>query len=164
LTLIIVLFLCTLIAALLAVFAVRLMMAAVCLLMASLLIALLMFRFSSPLAAVFELSICAGLITVIFISTISFVRPLTNEELTARRKERIKKYLPLPPILAVVGALSYFLINPANLPVHAAAVPADVRKLLWESRQADLLGQILILLMGVFGIVVLFRGSEKNEH
>ncbi|MFA5085344.1 MAG: hypothetical protein WC482_03165, partial [Candidatus Omnitrophota bacterium] len=43
----------------------------------SAIITIIMFRLGSPLAAVFELSVCTGLITAVFVSTISLVKPLT---------------------------------------------------------------------------------------
>ena len=39
-----------------------------------------MFRLGAPLAGVFELSVCTGLISVLFISTISLTEPLTPEQ------------------------------------------------------------------------------------
>ncbi|HEX7561381.1 MAG TPA: hypothetical protein VF347_04240, partial [Candidatus Humimicrobiaceae bacterium] len=63
------------IAALMVVFSSRLLLAAISLAATSIMLTLLMFKLNSPIAAVFELSICAGLITVIFITTISFVKP-----------------------------------------------------------------------------------------
>ena len=38
----------------------------------------------------------------------------------------------------------------------------DVRTVLWNVRQLDLFGQILILLAGVFGVLVLFKREEKD--
>ena len=79
-------------AALMTVLSTRLLIAAIGLALTSVMITILMFKLKSPLAGVFELSICAGLITVIFISTISFVKPLTDKEIDERTKQRIKKY------------------------------------------------------------------------
>ena len=47
----------------------------------SVILAIVMFRLNSPLAAVFELSVCAGLISVLFVSTISITQPYTTEEI-----------------------------------------------------------------------------------
>jgi NADH-quinone oxidoreductase subunit J len=48
--------------------------AAICLGVASALLGVLFFVLNAPYAAVFELSICAGLITVLFVSTISLTK------------------------------------------------------------------------------------------
>ena len=47
-------------------------------------LAILMFRLTRPSAAVFELSVCAGLIPVIFISAISLTQRLKRDEAKAR--------------------------------------------------------------------------------
>ena len=51
-----------------------LLKASIALGIASVILSLIFFRFDSPYAAVFELSICSGLITVLFISAISMMR------------------------------------------------------------------------------------------
>ena len=69
-----------LIAALWTVMGRSLLKAAIGLAITSAVIAILMFRLDSPLAAVFELSVCTGLVTVLFVSTISLTKPLTREQ------------------------------------------------------------------------------------
>jgi len=44
----------------------------------------------------------------------------------------------------------------------AKAIENDVRHLLWHSRQIDLFGQIVVLLAGVFGIVLLFKETKEK--
>ena len=152
------------IAALMVVFSSKLLMAAISLAVTSIMVTLLMFRLNSPMAAVFELSICAGLITVIFITTISFVKTETQEELLETRKRRIKKYIALPVILIIVGVVISFVIKPMVLTLPAIAPETNVADVLWNLRQVDLLGQAIMLLVGVFGIVVLFKEGQKDEH
>jgi NADH-quinone oxidoreductase subunit J len=150
------------VAALMVVFSSRLLMGAITLAVTSIMVALLMFKLNSPLAAVFELSICAGLITVIFITTISFVKPLTREELIETRKKRIKKYITLPIILIIVGVLTSLVIKPMALNLPEIVQETNVANVLWNLRQVDLLGQAIVLLVGVFGIVVLFKEGQKK--
>ena len=45
--------------------------------------------------------------------------------------------------------------------VAGAEVITDMRALLWGPRALDLLGQILVLLAGVWGVVILFK-EEKS--
>ena len=149
------------IAALMVVFSSRLLLAAISLAVTSIMVTLLMFKLNSPIAAVFELSICAGLITVIFITTISFVKPVEQEDLKEDNKRRIKKYVGLPIILIVVGVATKFLIKPLTLSLPAVMQETNVANVLWNLRQVDLLGQAIILLVGVFGIVVLFKEGQK---
>ena len=149
------------IAALMVVFSSRLLLAAISLAVTSIMVTLLMFKLNSPIAAVFELSICAGLITVIFITTISFVKPVEQEDLVETRKKRIKKYVALPVILVIVGVVTKFVIKPMTLSLPAVIQETNVANVLWNLRQVDLLGQAIILLVGVFGIVVLFKEGQK---
>ena len=144
-----------------AVMATRLIYAALGLAFASVVLAVVMFRMGSPYAAVIELSVCAGLITAIFISVISLAKHETVAEIEARMKRRWKKYAPLPlaaAILAVV--LATVARHPRSLPQPLAET--DVRKVFWHFRQVDLLGQIIIVLVGAFGIVVLFKSWRKK--
>ena len=131
----------------------------------SAIISILMFRLDSPLAAVFELSVCAGLITAVFISAISLMKPLTHKETLELSKQRIKRYWYLPVIMIVVGILLTKLTIPIDfkIPPQAAQV-LDVRNVLWNSRPLDLLGQIVILLAGVFGIVILFKEFKETKN
>jgi NADH-quinone oxidoreductase subunit J len=161
LNLILALLIILIIAALMVVFSSRLLLAAISLAVTSIMVTLLMFKLNSPIAAVFELSICAGLITVIFITTISFVKPVEQEDLVETRKKRIKKYVALPVILIIVGLVTKFVIKPVTLSLPAVIQETNVANVLWNLRQVDLLGQAIILLVGVFGIVVLFKEGQK---
>lgn len=64
----------------------RLIRAVVGLAVTSAMLSIVMFRFNSSLAAVFELSVCAGLIFVIFITTVSFTARLSQEEYQQRKR------------------------------------------------------------------------------
>ena len=150
------------IAALMVVFSSRLLLAAISLAATSIMLTLLMFKLNSPIVAVFELSICAGLITVIFITTISFVKPVAQEDLIETRNKRIKKYAALPIILIIVGVVISYVIKPLVLALPAIVQEKNVANVLWNLRQVDLLGQAIILLVGVFGIVVLFKEGQKK--
>jgi NADH-quinone oxidoreductase subunit J len=157
----VVLLMALVVTALWAVMATRMIYAALGLAFASIALAIVMFRMGSPYAAVIELSVCAGLITAIFISVISLAKHETVAEIEARMKRRWKKYAPLPLVVAVVGvALSLMTKHPRSLPQPLPE--SDVRQVFWHMRQADLLGQILIVLVGAFGIVVLFKSWRKK--
>jgi NADH-quinone oxidoreductase subunit J len=127
----------------------------------SVVLTVLMFQLRSPLAAVFELSVCAGLISAIFISTISLTQPDTDRDTEAAQKERLRRYWYLPVFLLLIGVAVVGL----KLPFFEVTKPApteDVRHLLWNVRQLDLFGQIVILLAGAFGVVALFKEWRKH--
>ena len=137
----------------------NLLYSAIGLAVTSVVLTLLMFQLNAPLAGVFELSVCAGLITAVFISAISLTRPGTSDE----REPRAVARLVLLPILVAGVASVFFLANLAyRLPVPPPAAEGDVREVLWNTRQFDLLGLVMIILAGVFGVAILFK--EKFRH
>jgi len=139
-----------------------LLKAALGLAVTSALIAVILFRLDSPLAGVFELSVCAGLITAVFVSAISLMKPLTHKETIALSRARIKKYWPLPIIISAVILIFSASTVPTSIRVLPEAMEQNVQNVLWNSRSLDLFGQIVIVLAGVFGTVILFRESNKK--
>lgn len=140
----------------------RLIRSIIGLALVSVILSILMYRLDSPMAAVFELSVCAGLIPVIFITTISFTQRLSKEKLRIRKKERLAKFGLLPIITVLAGLLlfQYWQMPPLEAPAFPAQ-GSDVRSLLWNHRHLDLLGQVIILLAGVFGVVTLFKEPKQ---
>lgn len=141
-----------------------LLRAAIALALTSAILSILMFQMGAPLAGVFELSVCAGLISVVFISVISLTHRLPLKEFLARRRSRIFRFLYLPFILVAVGIALSFVHKPVNIVLPAAGAIGDVRIVMWNLRRLDLFGQIMILLAGVWGVLILFKGNEKNGN
>jgi NADH-quinone oxidoreductase subunit J len=141
----------------------RLIMAVVGLALTSAMLSIIIFRLDSPLAAVFELSVCAGLIPVIFITTVSFTHRLTKEGLRIRRKEKFAKFWLLPIIIVIVAVILFsYTQKPAHLVTSVSASGGrDVRYILWHTRQLDLLGQIAALLAAAVGVAVLFKEQKE---
>jgi NADH-quinone oxidoreductase subunit J len=134
----------------------------------SVILTILMFQLGATMAAVFELSVCAGLITVVFISTISMTKALTHNALLQKTRDRLKRYWYLPAILLLAGAAIAFFATPASPGLAAPATEAasfdDLKQLLWKGRQTDLLGQITIIFAGVTGVIVLFKERKGEEE
>ena len=127
-------------------------------------IAILMFRLNSPLAAVFELSVCTGLITVVFVSTISLTKPLTHKEIVELSKARNKRFGYLPLILIVSSVMLTLLRIKNNIMVQPATeAPKTVQHILWNVRQLDMIGQILVVIIGALGVVILFEERRRDE-
>ncbi|MDD5044554.1 MAG: NADH-quinone oxidoreductase subunit J [Candidatus Omnitrophica bacterium] len=142
------------------VMAIRLVRSAVGLALTSVVLSILMFRLNASLAAVFELSVCAGLISVIFITTISFTRRMSKSDFKTRRRQRLSKFWPLPLIIIAAAILLFWRHFPSE--VIFIRVPAEnVRDVLWNTRHIDLFGQVLVLLAGAFGVVALFKENKK---
>ena len=158
-----ILFILTAIAALWTVMGRSLLKAAIGLAVTSALISVIIFRLNSPLASVFELSVCAGLITAVFVSTISMTKPLTHKEILQVSKDRLKRYCYLPIILVIAGVA--FMLIPVKqdfTPVPFGQSQLDVRTLLWDYRRLDLLGQVIILIAGALGVVILFEEKKSK--
>ena len=129
----------------------------------SVLLAILLFQMGAPLAAVFELSVCAGLITVVFVATISMTRPLTHEEEEKAAKVRAVRFYPSFVVVTLVGLALWgarYALQAASPPAQALA---GVREVLWGARRLDLVGQLLIMFVGIFAVVVLFKRREGEE-
>jgi len=139
-----------------------LLKSAIGLALTSAVITIIMFRLNSPFAAVFELSVCTGLITAVFISTISLVKPLTHKQIVQLSKDRIKRFWYLPATVIVVGIVFIYLKIQMPLSLFAGQAEGNARDVLWNSRQLDLFGQIAVLLAGVFGVVILFKETKKK--
>jgi NADH-quinone oxidoreductase subunit J len=140
----------------------RLLRAVIGLAAASVLVTVLLFRLDSPLAGVFELSVCAGLISAVFLGAITLTQPETDESLAQSAKDRIRRYWYLPPLLVLVGVAVAQKTLPTVPPMPLSG--DDVRQVLWTSRHLDLLGQVIILVAGAFGVVVLFKEAKKHER
>jgi len=140
----------------------RVLRSAVALAATSAILAMLMFRLRSPIAGVFELSVCAGLIPVIFISTIGLTQRLGGEALAARRREKLRLYWALPLVVLLAGSVLLATKLPLDFIPPGPAGGQDVRQILWNLRHIDLIGQILVLGAGAFGVVILVKESKRG--
>lgn len=138
---------------------------AIALALTSALVTILMFGMDAPLAGVFELSVCAGLITVVFVSAISLTRPKGEAQTAERAEARRQAFLPLLGVAFAVGVLMWaggYVLNAGQVAPAAGAPALSVREALWNVRRIDLLGQLLVIFVGVFGVVILFKEEKKK--
>jgi len=150
--------------AVMAVFLKDLLKAAISLAFMSALLAVLLYRLNSPYAAVFELSVVAGLITVLFVSVIA----LTKDEETAK-EARWPAYV-FPLALVVFGLVDIRVMQSlfSNTPQGFGNPEASFGATLWGVRSMDILGQIAVIFGGVFGVLALLRekpltAKQKEE-
>ncbi len=136
-----------------------LLKAAISLALASILLAVVLFRMNAPYVGVFEISVVAGLITVLFISTIALTR---GEEDVKESKTPVIIF----PVFFIVFVIVDFVIM-SRLLGKIGALPG-VREMgsfghvLWNQRTFDLVGQIGVIFAGVFAVLALFR--KRNDH
>lgn len=141
--------------AIMAVMAKKLLNSAIMLAVMSIAVSLLLFSYNAPWAGVFELSVCAGLITVLFISAVSMMK----KEDTALKENRVK-YVILPFLVLIVIIPSALYIMPyfeymTNYAKYSSYNP-KLGEIIWNYRGVDLIGQITLLACIVFVIKSIF--------
>ncbi len=131
--------------------------------LASAMLSTVFYALGAQLASVFELSVCSGLVTVIFISGVSLSHsPKLDLQGEYRDRER-NRYLPALLIGggAVMLALG-FLLGGGGLE-FAADSAQSAQEVLWGSRQAEVWGQIAAILCGGVAVTVLFREERRDR-
>ena len=144
-----------------AVMARSLLISAMMLALVSVFSALILFDFNAPWAAVFELSVCAGLITVLFIGGVSLVRGDYE-----RNPEGRTGFHALPLALAIFAIAAWFGVPAFFGEIEGwkrmASPEGTIGLALWDLRRPDILGQIVMLAAGVFMIKAIFP-KKKPE-
>jgi NADH-quinone oxidoreductase subunit J len=151
-----------LIVTVLAVMTSGLLRAALGLAVVSALLSVIMYRLNSPIAAVYELSVCAGLIPVIFITVISLTKPLKRDEAKKQYVEKFNRFWPLPVIILVASALLAIFVPRLELKQFMPEYGPDVKEMVWSIRQMDLIGQIAVLLVGAYAILILYKEMRRK--
>ncbi len=134
----------------------RLLISAVWLAGASALAALLIYTLDAPEIAVVELSVGAGLVTVLFVFAINIAGEENPPFQT--RPPRVLSILTIVLVSALLAALAAPLLN-LNLPVLAESHFASV---FWENRSLDVLLQVVLIFAGVMAVLGLL--AEKPSH
>jgi NADH-quinone oxidoreductase subunit J len=156
------LFVLTAVFAVWAVMARKLLTSAIMLALVSVCVSLIFFDFGAPWAGVFELSVCAGLITVLFISAVSLVRTLEE-----KNPEHRARFHALPLALAIFAIAAWFYLPPFFTELagwaRAGTGEGTIGVALWDLRRPDLVGQVLMLAAGVFVIKSVFPRRTENK-
>jgi NADH-quinone oxidoreductase subunit J len=137
-----------------------LLLAAISLAVSSVVLAVILFRFQAPWAAVFELSVCAGLITVLFISAISIIK----KEEHFLSESRFRFYI-MPIVIGVDGVLLWILgkqLIPFLSPVQIASDSYSLGTWIWAVRNLDVIGQICVIVAGVLMVKAFFSVKKKE--
>jgi len=137
-----------------------LLRSAIALAVASLLLGIIFFRMNAPYAGVFEISVVAGLITVLFVLTIALTK--TGEEVRESKLVNVAFPVVFVAFIVIDAVVMKGLIG--KIPALAAgAETGSFGDVLWKARTYDLVGQIAVILAGVFAVLALFRKREKND-
>ncbi len=135
-----------------AILANRLLIAALWLAGVSALVAITLYVLGAPQVAVVELSVGAGLVTVLFVFAIS----IAGDE-SMKASGLIPGTLAWSLILLVVVLLGWtFLTTSGNAPPTAEQPFTNV---FWQQRQLDVLVQIVLIFVGVLGVLGLLASA-----
>jgi NADH:ubiquinone oxidoreductase subunit 6 (subunit J) len=137
-----------------AIWAKRLLAAALWLAGVSALVSIILYRLGAHEVAVIELSVGAGLVTVLFVFAIG----LAGEETLEARA-----VLPKPAAWGLV-IISAILLGWMTLPLQVGqggpAEQASFATLLWQDRGLDVLVQIVLIFSGVLGVLGLLAEAR----
>ena len=142
-----------------------LLASAILLALTSTVVALILFVLGMRLAAVMELAVCAGLVTAVFASAISLLKPerADRKNRAAENRAWILRHLPLPVILLVLGALVLIFVPQIGIDlIGETSTDPTVQMVLWDARLMDILGLVLLILAGVLGVAVLIGHREEK--
>lgn len=143
--------------AILAVNSRRLIISAIWLALTSALVSVLLFLLGAPHIAAIELSVGAGLVTVLFVFAIN----ISGDEIIESRS-----ILPKPYAwgsIALATGLTLFLILKMLGIVH---FPEDVTlksAIDWDARYLDLLLQVVLIFSGVLGVIGILAPGKNEE-
>ncbi|MFH0807551.1 MAG: NADH-quinone oxidoreductase subunit J [Elusimicrobiota bacterium] len=142
-----------------AVFTKDLLKAAISLAVASIFLAIMFFRMGAAYAGVFEVSVVAGLITVLFITVIA----LTKEDSQVQENRWPLIVFPVLIILFVLGDMMIIrkFIGDATPYIPAMTKAENFGDTFWTKRTYDILGQVGVIFAGVFGVFALLKRKKQ---
>jgi len=156
-----ILLLCGLVlASILAILAKDLIKSAIGLAFASLFLGIIFFRLGAPYAGVFEISVVAGLITVLFMLTIALTKGGSDV------REAKAATLVFPVFFILVALIDIFVMKgllPKLQLLQTGAESGSFGDVLWKQRTFDLVGQLAVILAGVFAVLALFRKKDNHD-
>ncbi|WP_299029004.1 NADH-quinone oxidoreductase subunit J [uncultured Thermanaerothrix sp.] len=137
----------------------RLLLSAIWLAFTSALVALEMYLLGGPFIAVIELSVGAGLVTVLFVFAIN----LTGEENTYHSPS-VLKGLALGCLLACLALTGYWVLPPTLVsPSNPDTQP--LATILWEGRRLDIWLQAFLIFAGALTVLGLLRSApQETSH
>ncbi|MCE1255373.1 MAG: DUF4040 domain-containing protein [Anaerolineae bacterium] len=147
-----------LICAFMAIHSGRLISSALWLAGASALTALMMYMLGAAEVAVIELSVGAGLVTILFVFAIN----ITGEE-AIEMKALVPRPLAITLVVAAAVLLIYMTLPGMGIELPAPQVSGFV-KTFWEDRSMDALLQMVIIFAGTVGMLGLLAEGVPHAH
>ena len=147
-----------LVCAILAIGSKRLLVSAIWLAVTSALVALMFYLLGAVQVAVIELSVGAGLVTVLFVFAIN----ISGEE-AVDLKPTMPKPLAWGLVAIAIGLTIYLTIQRGGLTLLLKA-PDETPAILWTDRYLDILLQIALIFSGVFGVLGLLSEGKPEAQ
>lgn len=132
----------------------RLLVAALWLAGTSALVAIMMYLLGAYQIAVIELSVGAGLVTVLFVFAINIAGEAPIPALSV-----IPKPIAWTSVIVAVGLLGWQILPLFDLPLGSLQ-GAGFQEMLWSGRKMDLYLQTVLIFAGVVSMIALL--SEEN--
>jgi uncharacterized MnhB-related membrane protein len=145
-----------LLCAILAVTSKRLLVSAIWLAVTSALVALMLYLLGAQQLAVIELSVGAGLVTVLFVFAIN----ISGEEPLGLKPVMPKTLAWVLVIVAV--AMTVFLTLKGGILGLTLQNPSSAAMILWSNRYLDIILQIAFIFCGVLGVLGLLSGGKPE--
>jgi uncharacterized MnhB-related membrane protein len=149
----IVLLILMLFCALQAVQSAHLLSAALWLAAGSALVSIMLYSIGAWQIAVIELSIGAGLVTVLMVFAITMVGN-ERETIISRR---------FPFVLVAISVLVLSLLTVPVVPATQADAQQPLSDVLWQERGLDMVLQVALIFSGVLGVIGLLSATRKTE-
>ncbi len=148
-----------LVCAILAIASKRLLVSAIWLALTSALVALMIYLLGAPQLAVIELSVGAGLVTVLFVFAIN----ISGEEVVT-----VKPFLPKPLIWAslilCVGLAAFLIVRAVGIVKFPEVSTTSAASILWDDRYVDFLMQVVFIFSGVLSVIGILSHTKKTTH
>jgi uncharacterized MnhB-related membrane protein len=141
--------------------AARLLVSAIWLAGVSALAAIALYLMDAREAAVIELSVGAGLVTVLFVFAIS----IAGEEIVVALA-LVPRWLAWVLVVVAVLLLAAMALAAFGVAIPTIAAEGTFADMLWQARGFDVLAQIVLIFGGVVGVLGLLADSpaERDEE
>ena len=126
----------------------------------SVVMAALFYLFGAFVASFFELIVIGGLITVLFVVTLSLTRRVEEDKGRGEAGAVLGLSIACAIIILLLTRVGLSGLLTRVGPEVTAGLK-EVGELMWGVREVDVLGIIFIILAGVIGVLTLFKGERE---
>lgn len=131
----------------------------------SVILAIVMFLIGDFWSAIFELFVCGGLLTAVLIAAINLTHADSSDPEEEKCHRKRVSILPVFMILLGIAMLIVLSMSGFNLQPVSSAVSQlrSFNDVFWNTRQADIIGQMVIIVTGALAVMILFKEDSRHE-